>query len=148
MRRLLTCGCLVALAAGCGGGGKEGQAPVSGVVKVDGAPAANVTVRFYPDGDTDPTSSGFAQTDVTGTYVITGANNKKGLVPGRYKVTVTKGATAQDVDSSGGAGAVVPGVETKDEFPPAYSDPAKTKLAYSVTGDGKAIDIQIDLKKK
>ncbi len=148
MRRLLICGCLAALAPGCGGG-KDGQAPVSGVVKVDGAPAANVTVRFYPDGDTDPTSSGYSQTDLNGTYVITGANNKKGLVPGRYKVTVTKGAaSAQNVESSEGAGAVVPGIETKDEFPPAYSDPAKTKLAYSVTGDGKSIDINIELKKK
>lgn len=148
MRRLLICGWLAALAAGCGGG-RDGLSPVSGVVKVDGAPAPNVTVRFYPDGDTDPTSSGYAQTDLNGTYVITGANNKKGLVPGRYKVTVTKGApAAKTFDSSEGAGAVVPGVETPDEFPPAYSDPAKTKLAYSVTGDGKAIDINIELKKK
>lgn len=142
--RLTFCACLVFL-AGCGGGGPE--LPVSGTVTLDDKPVPDVTVRFYPDGDTDPSSSGFAQTGTDGKYVITSGKGKKGLVPGKYKVTVSKGQ-AKTGSSEEGAGAVVEGVDIKDEFPAIYSSPGQTILSYSVTGDGKPIDIKLDSKKK
>ncbi|MCI0699968.1 MAG: carboxypeptidase-like regulatory domain-containing protein [Planctomycetia bacterium] len=142
--RLLFCGCLLFL-IGCGGGGPE--LPVSGIVTLDGKPMANVTVRFFPDTDTDPTSSGYAETGTDGKFVITSGKGKQGLVAGRYKVTVSKGK-AQTVSSEEGAGAVIEGLDIKDEFPPCYSDPAQTILAFSVTGDGQPIEIKLDSKKK
>jgi hypothetical protein len=143
--RSLLCGCLLVL-AGCGGGGGP-ELPVSGVVTLDGNPVADATVRFYPDEGTDPTSSGYAQTGTDGKFVVTGGNDKKGLVAGKYKVTVTKGK-AQTANSEEGAGAVIPEIEFKDDFPAIYSNPAKTVLAYSVTGDGKPIEIKLDSKRK
>ena len=143
--RLLLFGCLLVL-AGCGGGGGP-EHPVSGIVTLDGDPVPNATVRFIPDGDTDATSSGYAETGTDGKFVITaGAKNKKGLVAGKYKVTVSKGKAAQFTSSEEGAGAVVPGVDIKDDFPPHYSDPAQTVLSYSVTGDGQPIEIKLDSK--
>ena len=143
--RLLFCVCLLFL-AGCGKGGPV--LPVNGVVTLDGNPVANATVRFYPDEGTDPTSSGYAQTGTDGKFVITSGKGEKGLVPGKYKVTVSKGGGAKEFNSEEGAGAVVPEIEFKDDFPPHYSNPAQTILAYSVTGDGQAIEIKLDSKKK
>lgn len=142
--RLLVIGSLLFL-VGCGGGGKE--FPVSGTVTLDGNPVSDVTVRFYPDEGTDPTSSGFAQTGTDGKFVVTSGKGGKGLVAGRYKVTVSK-VQAKNVDTEQGAGAVVEGVGVKDEFPPIYSSPAQTILSYSVTGDGQPIDIKLDSKRK
>jgi hypothetical protein len=143
--RLLLCGCLLVL-AGCGGGDGP-ELPVSGVVTtLDGNPVADATVRFFPDSGTDPSSSGFAVTGTDGKFVVTGGKNKKGLVAGKYKVTVSK-TPPQTANSEEGAGAVVE-TEVKDEFPPIYSDPTKTVLSYSVTGDGKPIEIKLDMKRK
>ena len=86
-------------------------------------------------------------TGTDGKYVITGGQGKKGLVAGKYKVTVSKGQAAKAGSSEEGAGAVVD-ADIKDDFPPHYSNPAQTILSYSVTGDGKPIDIQLDSKKK
>jgi hypothetical protein len=143
--RLLLCGCLLAL-AGCGGGGGQ-TLPVSGIVTLDGNPVAEVLVRFYPDTGTDPTSSGYGQTGTDGKFVIASSKDKKGLVAGRYKVTVSKGRP-ETGSSEEGAGAVIPEVELKDDFPAIYSDPSKTILSYSVTGDGQPIEIKLDSKRK
>lgn len=142
--RLLLSGFLLIL-VGCGKSGPE--LPVSGTVTLDGNPVADALVRFYPDGDTDKSSSGFAQTGSDGKFVITGGSGKKGLVAGKYKVTVSKGQL-QTTSSEEGAGAVVPGIDLKDDFPPIYSDLAKTILSYSVTGDGQPIEIKLDSKRK
>lgn len=142
--RLLFCGCLLAL-VGCGGGA---ELPVSGSVTLDGKPVADATVRFFPDAETDPSSGGFGTTGTDGKFVVTGGKNKKGLLAGKYKVTVNKGQAKQAGNSEDGAGAVVEGADIKDEFPPHYSNLAQTVLSYSVTGDGKPIEIQLDSKKK
>jgi hypothetical protein len=142
--RLLFCGCLLFL-VGCKGGGQE--FPVSGIVTLDDKPVPDATVRFYPDEGTDPTSSGYAQTGTDGKFVITSGQGKKGLVAGKYKVTVSKGKAVKAGDPEEGAGAVVEG-DIKDEFPPFYSSPAQTVLSYSVTGDGKPIEIKLDSKRK
>jgi len=62
-------------------------------------------------------------------------------------VTVNKGQ-GKPANSEEGAGAVIPEIELKDEFPAIYSNPAQTILAYSVTGDGKPIEIKLESKKK
>jgi hypothetical protein len=143
--RLLFCGCLLFL-VGCGGSGGP-ELPVSGIVTLDGNPVPDATVRFYPDQGTDPTSSGYAVTGSDGKFVITSGQGKKGLVAGKYKVTVSKGKV-QTGESEEGAGAVIPEVEFKDDFAPIYSNPAQTVLSYSVTGDGKPIEIKLDSKRK
>jgi hypothetical protein len=143
--RLLLCGGLILLLVGCSKSGPE--LPVSGIVTLDGKPVANAVVRFIPDQDTDPSSTGFGQTGLDGKFVITGGASKKGLVAGRYKVTVNK-APQIDLKSEDGEGAIVDGPQTKDEFPAIYSNPQQTILAFSVTGDGKPIEIQLDSKKK
>jgi hypothetical protein len=144
--RLLLGVCLLAL-AGCGSGGGGAELPVSGVVTLDGNPVANALVGFSPDEGIDQTSSGFARTGSDGKFVVTGSGGKKGLVPGRYKVTVSKGQANTSGQMDDTTGAVVE-ADIKDEFPPIYSDPTRTVLAFSVTGDGKPIEIKLDSKRK
>ncbi|MCS6864708.1 MAG: carboxypeptidase-like regulatory domain-containing protein [Gemmataceae bacterium] len=133
--------------AGCGGNHGP-ELPVSGSVTLDDKPVADALVRFFPDKDTDPTSSGHGRTGTDGKFIVTSGTGKKGLAPGRYKVTVNKAVNVQAGDSEQGAGAIVEGLDIKDDFPPYYSNPAQTVLAYTITGDGKPIEIKLESKKK
>lgn len=145
--RWLCIGCLIvalAVSAGCGGGGPT--LPVSGVVTLDDKPLSGAMVTFYPEKGTDGLG-GTAETGSDGKFVIVGTKGESGLVPGKYKVTVSKGML-KDMGGEEQVGAIIPEVDLKDEFPPIYSHPAQTILSYSVTGDGKPIEIKLDSKKK
>ena len=82
LRTVLTGGALIALVCGCGSGGKT--APVSGIVKLNGKPTADIAVTF------DPVAPDGKNTTGTSAFGVTGAD-------GRYTVkligTETKGAT-------------------------------------------------------
>ena len=54
---------------------------------------------------------------------------------------------ASDDPTSPAVGAVTE-ADVKNDLPPIYSDPAQTILSYTVTGDGKPIEIKLDSKKK
>ena len=147
MRRLLSvllAAGLVGL-AGCGGGGPT--LPVSGIVTLDGEPLANASVTFYPESEVQGVVGGVAKTGSDGKFVVTGAKGDSGLAPGKYKVTVSKGVL-KTPSGEESVGAVIEEIDLKDELPPIYSSPSKTVLSYSVTGDGKPIEIKLDSKKK
>jgi hypothetical protein len=149
--RWLSFGCLAvaaAVAAGCGGDGST--IPVNGVVTLDDKPLSGARVTFYPEKETGGLG-GTAETGSDGKFVIVGAKGAPGLVPGKYRVTVSKGQIKGGIDGGGGeeqVGAIIPEIDLKDEFPPIYSHPGQTILAYSVTGDGKPIEIKLDSKRK
>jgi hypothetical protein len=143
MRRLWV-GCLaVALAAGCRSGD---EVPVRGVVTLDGRPLAGASVTFYPEKGTAGLG-GAAQTGPDGTFAVVGVGGEAGLLPGTYRVTVSKGTrkTAGDPEQEG---AIIPELDLKDELPPTYSHPGQTVLSYPVTGDGKPIAIKLESSKK
>ena len=81
MRLLLLATCCVL--AGCGG---PKLLPVSGVVTLDGQPVAGAGVMFLP-ADKGPATGG--TTDATGKFELS-TTNRRGIAPGRYRVTVTK----------------------------------------------------------
>ena len=141
-------GCLaVALAAvGCSSGGGP-VLPVNGVVTMDGKPLDGAMVTFHGEGGT----GGFGKTGTDGKFVITGAKGQGGLPPGMYKVTVSKmnlPAGGVSDDPTNPAVGAVTDVDVKNDLPAIYSDLSKTVLSYSVTGDGKPIEIQLDSKRK
>jgi len=128
------------LPMGCGS--KGGHKPVQGTVTLDGQPLDGASVHFYSDEKGGPSAG--ALTDSSGKFVIVG-QDKKGLPPGRYKVTVSKikgGVTDEPVV------AAVTDADTKNDLPAIYSDPSKTILSFSVTGDGTPIEIKLDSKRK
>ncbi len=114
----------------------------------DGVPLDGAAVTFFPDGKA-ATLGGMARTGSDGKFVITGAKGEAGLVPGSYKVTVSKLKGGGVVtDEAVVAAPSETEIARKNDLPPHYSDPTKTKLSYSVTGDGKPIEIKLTMKKK
>lgn len=79
---------LAFVSAGCGK--KEPKIiPVSGVVKVGGQPAANIAVRFMPDGQKDMHGpSSMAITDENGKFTLKCDNGQTGAAIGWHRVTL------------------------------------------------------------
>ena len=131
---------VLGLSAGCGGGGVPTM-PVNGVVTMDDKPLDEATVNFYAEAGG---MGGSARTGSDGKFVVTAGDGKsKGLPPGKYKVTVSKMKIA--VDDQAGA---VTDADMKNDLPAIYSSPTQTRLSYSVTGDGKPIEIKLESKPK
>lgn len=88
-RPVCACGGLLAAGvlglAGCGGEPTYAMTPVEGVVKLDGKPAANVSVQFMPDvmrGGKGPTSAGESGPD--GRFTLKTYDGKDGAVVGPH----------------------------------------------------------------
>jgi len=134
---------LAILTVGCGTGGAA--LPVNGIVTWDGTPLDGAAVTFYPEEKSVPTG-GTARTGSDGKFVVLGPKGERGLAPGRYKVTVSKMKGGPVTDQP--VIAAVTEADLKDDLPAIYSNPAKSILSYSVTGDGKPIEIALSSKKK
>lgn len=132
---------LVLLTAGCGGGP---VLPVNGVVTWDNEPMDGAAVTFFADGKTTMIG-GTAKTGSDGKFVIVGGKGERGLVAGSYKVTVSKmkGGVSDEPTL-----AAVTEADIKNDLPAHYSDPNQTVLSFSVTGDGKPIEIKLSSKYK
>ncbi|MCU0718632.1 MAG: hypothetical protein MUC83_02930 [Pirellula sp.] len=126
---------LFALIAGCG---KPPMQTVQGTVKIDGKPAANCKVGFFPElGDQeifnpDRHGFGFGMTDTDGNFKIQHPQGEEGIWAGKYKVTFVAWVTS--------AGKPVP-PETKPSevpggvlnlFPDMYESPSTTKESVTV----------------
>lgn len=142
MRRKWWLFAAAALAAGCGSGGAA--LPVHGIVTLDDVALDGAAVTFYSD-DKAGGPGGQGRTGTDGKFVILGPKGESGLAAGRYKVTVSKmkgGVTDEPVV------AALTEADVKSDLPPIYSNPARTILAFSVTGDGKPIEIKLSSKGK
>lgn len=81
--------CAIGMLAGCGSHSAEvpdGLVPVTGTVKLDGKPRANITVIFNPGKKTSGTG-GYGVTDSDGKYSLLHRSNQPGIEPGEYIVT-------------------------------------------------------------
>jgi len=133
------------LICGCSTGG-GGQLPVNGIVTMDEQPLDGAAVTFFPD-DKAATVGGAARTGSDGKFVVVGPKGEHGLVPGTYKVTVSKRKGGPITDEPVIAAPSEAEIRA-DDLPAIYSDRNQTKLSYAVTGDGKPIEIKLSSKKK
>jgi hypothetical protein len=141
MRRVWFVMLAAVLATGCSGSSGP-ELPVNGIVTLDDKPLEKATVMFYPD-DKSGGTFGHAQTDSNGKFAVFGLKGQKGMAPGQYKVTVSKAKFFDEPP----VGAIVD-TEVKDDLQPIYSDPNRTVLSYTVTGDGKPLEIKLDSKRR
>lgn len=86
---------LLLVAGGCGSGD---MVPVEGVVTLDGQPLEGAAVSFVPDQKGRPAQG---ETDAAGKFTLSTAAAGDGVVPGKYKVGVSK----MEKPSGGAAGA-------------------------------------------
>lgn len=83
---------MIGMMTGCGSHSPEipeGLIPVTGTVKLDGKPTANITVIFNPSNKTGGTG-GYGVTDNQGKYALTHRSNQSGVEEGEYIVTFSK----------------------------------------------------------
>lgn len=122
------------LITGCGG---SGLTPLTGTVKVDGAPLTGATgaVLFTPVGG-GPTAGGGIKAD--GTYTVT-SGSQAGLAPGEYLISVSASKPANPHNTEV---AEIP----KPMIPVRYADPKTSELKVTISSGTKTHDI--DLKSK
>lgn len=136
---LLLCGGLLAL-LGCGGSNQPNLKPVTGKVIWKGKALAGAGVQFIPNGSTGG-GGGSGKTDANGQYTITYVRGQPGLLPGSYKVVVSKRVMPDGSEPP----ADVPPIESpaREVLPARYSDPHQTQLTRTVPESGGAIDITL-----
>jgi hypothetical protein len=130
--RWLTVVCLAVPTVTCGcSGGDNAGAQATGVVTIDGAPAANVLVNFLP---TEGGNSAFATTDASGRFTVQTTRTVVGLAPGEYRVTVHPGD-----DDSGATASPVPEkyqTERTSDLRVSVSEGAKNELKIELSSSG------------
>jgi len=136
---------VLALAAGCGGGGRK-IVPVSGVVYFNGEPAKNVIVTFQPLGeksDDNPGRGSSAYTDENGRFVLVYDGEKPGALTGKHRVRISPqwvSRKAADDRGEGPAG----GVTLNYPIPQEWSDMSTHDFEVPAGGTDKA-DFHIDV---
>ncbi len=122
--------------AGCSSGGPT-LTPVSGTITLGGEPLANAIVRFIPEGETKG-HGGNGKSGADGKYEIIAnrENNRKGLIPGEYRVAVSLlPAGAKPIETG-----------EKELVPEPYSNPRESPLRAIVETSAKPFDFAINKK--
>jgi hypothetical protein len=97
MGRTLFFAGLALLVAGCGG---LKTAPVSGVIKKDGQPLADVSVSFTPQTASGEAPASNGRTDATGRYSLSvTATGKSGAIIGKHTVRIAFIGSGKPPDS-------------------------------------------------
>lgn len=125
----------LAAAVGCGSQNPV-LAPVQGRVTLDGAPVANMAVKFTPIGSTKG-SGALGGSDEDGNYALTDVRGGDGAHPGEYKVSFYPINTAAGADDDP-ASVVASG---SSSVPPIFIDPVRTPLRATVPPQGGRVDI-------
>ena len=127
---------LAALASGCGEAG-DGLAreAVSGSVTLDGQPLKSGSINFLPDGPGSPQGGGAPIID--GKYTVAKA---MGLVPGKYKVTISSAGGPPPAGEAPGGGAMA-----KESVPAKYNA-SSTLTAEVKAGQSTPIDFALESK--
>jgi hypothetical protein len=134
---------MLLLALGCGDKTSSNLISVAGTVTLDGAPLASALVTFLPH---ENIKGGFATTDAAGKYQAFSTGGQKGLMPGRYKVTINHCVTPDGKPSP--PDVVTPGAPARETLPAQYSDMNQTTLTANVPASGGAIDFALKSAKK
>jgi hypothetical protein len=144
---------IVALVTGCSGSGSDTFKiiPVTGKVTLKGQALADADVQFNAQGEAIPASykGSAAKTDAQGNFeVISGT--RKGMPPGKYKITVSKwvgpdgkpavASEGMDLEQLKAMGSAIQAV------PPEFNDFTTTTLEYTVPETGAAPPLNIDIK--
>jgi hypothetical protein len=129
------------LLAGALGCGSSGVVEVTGTVKLNGEPLSGALVTFYPEGATGGLG-GSGRTGPDGKYALTAARGGKPILPGEYRVVISK---FLNPDGSVPDPSAPPIESTASETLPAfYSDRSETKLRATVSRDARSHDFALE----
>ncbi|MCA8996126.1 MAG: carboxypeptidase regulatory-like domain-containing protein [Planctomycetaceae bacterium] len=136
---------------GCSGGSdadanRPTRISVSGSVSFKSAPVEGATVTFHPTAV--PGTGAFGVTDADGKFVMGTFESSDGVVPGSYKVTITKleaAASSQPGVDDPNYDPTKPEPEPKNELPEKYSKQHTTDLTVEVGNEPKS-DVKFELE--
>jgi len=137
--------CTMLVLTGCGPD-NGARVPAVGIVTLDDSPLSNVYVTFRPD-DGEPGNGGFAITDAEGRFEIYYPDTGKGLVPARYKVTVTAPPAAADGQRPAVATLRLSAKQGQEaSYPSVYSSPENTPLRVTVAAASEPLKVELHSK--
>jgi len=124
---------LLVILAGCSSSdkskaGRPKTVPSSGVVTLDGEPLGGAQIVLVPEGGQHSAS---AMSNEDGTFELMTFNPDPGVVPGSYKVMITKSMTPAPFEGPDGL-VSLPG---KLLTPKKYADPNKSGLSAQIPDD-------------
>ena len=131
-------GLLLVALAGCGG--SAGRVAVTGTVTLDGRPLPGAVVTFYPEGETGGLG-GSGRTGPDGRYALTAARGGPGVLPGEYRVVVSR--LLRPDGSAPDPGTPPAESDARETLPAAYLDRASTRLRASVSEDATVHDFAL-----
>jgi hypothetical protein len=122
--------------------------PVSGTVKIDGAPAAQTVLRFFPTaGGADPRSANTAISDEKGNWSLKQSGKNEGLPSGEYKVTFSQTLVNGKAVLGGSGGKKSERLAgEKEAIPEIYRSQATTTIIANVSSSSTTFDF--DIKRK
>lgn len=138
------CGLVLVVAAGCGG--KDPRLAAVGIVTLDGAPLEGAMVAFFPDVNS-PGQGGFARTGPDGRFEIAYPGTGKGLVPGTYRVTVTRlpgNAAPKSEDDT----LIDAPIRSGGGIPGKYANAENTPLRVTIAPGGRPAEIRLESDRK
>lgn len=129
--------CLLVCVVGCQGSSGPRTVDASGVVTLDGAPVEKAQVVFIDNNAANPASG---MTDSQGHFSLSLNGEKKGAIPGSYKVQVSK----TQLKSAGGGGAEV---TITYGLPKKYANIVTSGMTFDVPENGSnAIKLELSSK--
>jgi hypothetical protein len=156
----IVAGLFVFVTAGCGGNPDSKYAKVEGTITYKQQPVDGANVSFLPVDANGESAAG--KTDASGKFSLTSSQAVKGgqgLLPGEYRVLVSKSVTPVDPDEEAfsqgkitydelqtrkSAKSQIPSPSAKDLLPEKYKQPGKTDLTATVE-KGKVSTFNFDL---
>jgi hypothetical protein len=127
-----------------GGCGKGSTSAVSGTATFDDKPLANAMITFIPQGETQG-SRATARTDANGKFTLVTPQGEKNIVPGEYKVVVSKflRPDGSELDPR------TPPMKSdgRESLPAIYSSELTSILKETVSPDKKEYSIQLSTPK-
>ena len=135
------------VAAGCGGGNLPRTVPARGVVTLDGKPVEGAQVVLVPDPQGPDAVGGFGASDSSGRFSLRAFDAKDGVIPGAYKVQVSK--TVQTKLEGPAPSTLDGGDNVKYEFgvPGKYTGIETSGLSCKIPDNGNT-DLKFELSSK
>jgi hypothetical protein len=134
---------------GCGGSDapEVHLTPTSGVVKIDGSPAAGVSVLLTPKGETVGTGA-WGVTDSQGMFVLKHQNQEEGIEPGVYIVHLSLMVDEAGNPVPPNTSPVAAGKRLQESIPPEWSDRTKDSPTNTVTIVENGNPLEFNVKTK
>ena len=141
--RLMATAVLLLGLASCGDGLK--RVPVQGKITAQGKPLDNAVIQFIPTGSTKG-EGGIGRSDQSGNFSLIGSRGgAKGVVPGEYKVRVSR-LIARDGSPLPDDAKEVENPGAKESIPGPYNSPESTTLTATVPEAGGVVTLDIPAK--